>query len=104
MSAEELPATGSPEKSWSQKWSLVTALSVLGGLGALVAAGEGWLSVHPFASGRPDWGMGTFFWALSAALLAVPLGVTPGPARRRRAAIAVTVGLLWFVVGRFLLA
>ncbi len=69
-----------------------------------MAGAAGWLSIHPFLYGEPDWGRGTFFWALSAALVAVPLGATPGPVRQRRASVAVAVGALWFVVGRFVLA
>jgi hypothetical protein len=71
---------------------------------ALVLAFTGWIWTPAVAGGEPHPGQGTALWAASAVLLGGGFGIPAGPSWRRRALVGAGTGVVWFVVGRFVLS
>lgn len=87
-------------RSWT--WVAVTAALALPVW--LGTAWAGWLWTPPVAGGPGHPGQGTALWAASGLAVVGGVGVAPGPARVRRCVGSVVVGVLWFVVGRYVLS
>jgi hypothetical protein len=75
---------------------------------AVVASFLGLLYRGDFASGGRSPGVAVIFWGLAAALVATPVALLPVFGFRVRRATAVSgalgLGVMWFVVGYFVLA
>lgn len=96
--------------SWWWRWGMAAVVTVLGWVPVLPLAVMGWVALGgahgvSIAGAPPDQALGTLLWAGSAFAL-----VGPGCMSsyrlwplRHRLAVAVPVGLAWFLVGRFVL-
>ncbi len=101
---EDQAGGATPGTAPRHPWSLVLLVTALSVVPALAVAGAGFILLNPVGGDAPElirWGTG--LWAISAVLLVAGFAVAPGPIRGRRIVIAVVVGLIWFVLGRYAL-
>ena len=103
------PAPGTrPIRSVGARWGTLVVATLVALVFAVVASFLGLLYRGDFASGGRSPVVAAIVWGFAAALVASPVALLPWIGFRVRHAIAVSwalgLGVMWFVVGYFVLA